>query len=573
MVTYMSNLDELCMGCMNPLPAGREECGICGYPAGGINPEKYLQVRTTLSDRYLVGRVLEAGGDSALYMGYDKVQSAPVTIREFFPDTLCGRGEGDRVTVIAGCEKTYQEYLDHFRAHARTMARLRDLPTMIPVYDIFEDNNTVYTVTEFCQGVTLEETLKQAGGKMKWEQIRPLIMPLLSALSAMHSAGLFHLGICPQNILVGLDGRVHLKNFIIPEARMISSDLKPQLLSGYSAPEQYEFEQAYTAATDVYGMTATIFCLLTGTPPADGASRSRSSGELLMPADVAKDLPAHVKSALFHGLQVQMDRRIATIDQLRDRLSEAPAVSALRRDPEPAPVNVREPEEEEEPEEKPKKKNNRLKYGLLIFIACFLVLGLIAFGVLLLLFPNMLGGGEKNPSSGASAVSTGMTTTAPTTTAQTTQWKDPLNSFAVSDVLKKNYYDIKDQKQNGEMPLVVESLVFDDSPAGTILSQSPAAESQAERGTPIKVVISNGPEQRTLPDLSGWPQEYAKTLLEQLGYKVDVLELAVSDYEKGQVQDTSPAAGSKVSYGDAITLRVSNQTHETEPNDPLFPFW
>ena len=63
----MSYLDELCMGCMKPLPAGREECGFCGYPAGGINPEKYLQVRTTLSDRYLVGRVLEAGGQCLVY--------------------------------------------------------------------------------------------------------------------------------------------------------------------------------------------------------------------------------------------------------------------------------------------------------------------------------------------------------------------------------------------------------------------------------------------------------------------------------------------------------------------------
>lgn len=567
------------MGCMKPLPAGREECGFCGYPAGGINPEKYLQVRTTLSDRYLVGRVLEAGGDSALYMGYDTVQNAPVTIREFFPDTLCGRGADSQVSVIAGCEKTYQEYLEHFRAHARAMARLRDLPTMIPLYDIFDANNTAYTVTEFCQGVTLEETLKQAGGKMKWDQVRPLIMPLLTALSAMHSAGLYHLGICPQNILVGLDGRVHLKNFIIPEARMVSSDLKPQLLSGFSAPEQYQFEQSYSAATDVYGITATIFCLLTGNPPADGASRARSSADLLMPADVAKELPAHVKSALFHGLQVRLDQRISSIAQLQERLSETPAVSALRQADSPASTPAPRTAEKKPQDtassapDKPKKSGNRLKYGLLIFIACFLVLALIAFGVLLILFPNMLSGNSQDSSVPSSP--SGMTVSSSTSTTSSTQWKDPMDSYAVSDVKGKNYYDIKDEKQNGDMVLEIESLVFDDSPAGTIISQSPAPESQAPKGSTIHVVISNGPEQRTLPDLSGWPQEYAKTLLEQLGYKVDVLELAVSDYEKGLVQDTSPVAGSKVSYGDTITLRVSNQTQETEPTEPdnPFPFW
>lgn len=86
----MANQDERCMGCMSPLPAGREACGVCGYPAGGINPETYLQVRTLLSGRYLVGRVLEAGGDSALYIGYDQVQEAPVQIREFFPKRCAG---------------------------------------------------------------------------------------------------------------------------------------------------------------------------------------------------------------------------------------------------------------------------------------------------------------------------------------------------------------------------------------------------------------------------------------------------------------------------------------------------
>lgn len=85
--------------------------GLRGTPAGGINPDGYLQVRTLLSGRYLVGRVLEAGGDSALYIGYDQVQEAPVSIREFFPETLCGRGENGQVTLLAGCEVAYGEML------------------------------------------------------------------------------------------------------------------------------------------------------------------------------------------------------------------------------------------------------------------------------------------------------------------------------------------------------------------------------------------------------------------------------------------------------------------------------
>ena len=53
--------DKLCMGCMNALPDDAETCPVCGYPAGGENPSQYLPVNTLLSDRYLVGRVLDVG--------------------------------------------------------------------------------------------------------------------------------------------------------------------------------------------------------------------------------------------------------------------------------------------------------------------------------------------------------------------------------------------------------------------------------------------------------------------------------------------------------------------------------
>ena len=122
------------MGCMNPLPEGRAECGICGYPANGENPSLYLPVGTVLSERYLVGRVLEVGGDGAVYIGYDKVLKSAILIREFLPDTLCGRAEnGTSVAVIGGCENTFRDYRERFRTHARALEmcirdRHRDTP-------------------------------------------------------------------------------------------------------------------------------------------------------------------------------------------------------------------------------------------------------------------------------------------------------------------------------------------------------------------------------------------------------------------------------------------------------------
>lgn len=560
----MANHEERCMGCMSPLPGDRTACGVCGYPAGGINPDGYLQVRTLLSGRYLVGRVLEAGGDSALYVGYDQVQEAPVSIREFFPETLCGRGENGRVTLLSGCEAAFAEMLEKFRSHARVLARLRDLPTMIPLYDIFEENGTAYTVSEKVGGVTLADRLRQTGGRMSWDAARPLFMPLFSVLSAVHSAGIYHLGICPENILLGSDGRPHFLNFLLPESHMVGTDLKPQLMAGYAAPEQYELEQPYTAAADVYGMAATIFSVLTGNPPADGAARARESADLLMPADVAKELPAHVKTALFHALQVDPGKRIPTVDQLRERLSAAPSVTALLRE-EPKADKKPQPEPEKEPEKQPK-KHSRLKIGLLIFLAVFIVLLLFAFGILLLLFPDMMSGlfgGGKETSSTVSASSSARLPSSTPASSQAIE-DDPLSYFAVTDVQGKNYYDIREGKLNGDMPIEVAGKQYSDKPKGTILSQEPAAEERAKKGTTVKVIISDGPQEREVPDVAGWPEQYAKLYLEALGYRVKVVYLEVSSYDKGLVQETSPAKGSKVEEGDTIDLRVSNQ-EQTPP--------
>ena len=331
--------DKLCMGCMNALPDDAETCPVCGYPAGGENPSQYLPVNTLLSDRYLVGRVLDVGGDSVRYLGYDRELRSPIMIREFFPGTLCERGENHAVLVLGGCELPFREYLDKFRRHVRALARMRELPAMIPIYDILEENATVYAVSEPEEGVTLESRLAEIGGRMRWADARPLFMPLLSSLISLHSAGIYHLGLCPQNLLIAPDGKLRLRGFYLPEARFASTEITPSLPDGYAAPEQYGFDTDITAATDVYGFVATLFRTLSGVVPPVGSKRAANSGDLFLSADVARELPDQVAAVLFNGLQVNAAARIPSLTVLEDQLATAPAVTALLQDePEELPV-------------------------------------------------------------------------------------------------------------------------------------------------------------------------------------------------------------------------------------------
>lgn len=579
----MANTDRLCMGCMRPLPEGEEICPGCGFAADTQNPPLYLQTGTILSDRYLVGRVLEAGGDAATYLGYDTVLKAPITIREFLPTTLCEREVDGTLRVIAGCERPFAEYREIFRIHARAVARMRDLPASIPIYDIFTENETAYTVSEFCEGESLAERLHRIGGRMRWDEARPLFIPMMTSLISLHAAGIYHLGISPENLIVGADGKLRLCGFAIPQARTASSDLKPQYLSGYSAPEQYQLEQNCGEAADVYGLAATIFRTLVGNPPPDGAARSRDCRDLLVPANAAKELPDHVAAALFNALQPDLDRRTGTIAALRDQLSAAPAVTALLNDEKPAaapPAEVAEEPEEVEDEDKSAGKR-RAGYAIAIVAGVLIVLVLIAGAILYMLFPNQMKEfftGESTPVSDATSDDTSSEPTIITPDSDTSTEEEV--KYPVADVVGKDYYKIKDQSF-GSRKVVLGGLQYSDTvPKGQIISQTPEAESEALITEAIEVIISAGPEKIQIPDVRGWKEEHAKLYLEAKGFEIEeVVRLPVSSYERGCVDSVSPAIGNRLEIGSKIILRVSDQEPTTtttipaptSPNVPVIP--
>lgn len=548
------NRGRLCMGCMNPLPEGRGECGICGYPADGNNEPQYLPVGTVLSERYLVGKLLEHTGDSAVYIGFDRVLKSAIIIREFMPDTLTERAPDGELRVISGCEKTFRDYCEKFRVHARSLARMRELSSIVALYDIFEQNLTAYTVSEYCEGNNLETRLKQVGGRMRWEEARPLFMPLISALISLHSAGILHLGISPENIIVGSDGRLHLQGFSIRDARHVSTDLRPRLISGYSAPEQYAFGQDIGAWSDVYGLAATIFRTLTGNPPPDGSRRAKDSNDLFVPAEIAEELPDYIAAALFNALQVNPESRTRSVDKFRDQLSTAPAVSRLRED---EGEDDAETDPDGDAEDIPEEKSNRVKYAVLIVLSVFVFLLILAGLAILLMFPNLIGGPESSTPVNSTTRMSVITTT--------TRYFDDANAkFATPDLVKENYFEVRESDLIGDMKVEVEYKVYSERPKGEIISQNPDPETPAARGSIIKVVISDGPQNIIVPDLAGWNYRQAEMLLEAMGFRVTVVRVYSDAYDVDIVESVEQA-GRPLEEGSLVTLRVSETPKTSAP--------
>lgn len=544
---------KLCMGCMNPLPEGDDTCSVCGFARTDTNPEGYLPVATVLQEHYIVGRRMSEGSDSVLYIGYDRLLKEPCFVQEFYPGGLCARGEDGSVQPLGGCERPFGEYMEEFRTTMRTLARVKDLPNIIPVYDIFEENGTVYAVSDYCAGVTLTKKVKQAGGRLPWSEARALFMSLLTCVSQLHSARIRHLAICPDNIIISADGKAHLRNFAIPQAHCVGGDLTPDLPAGFAAPEQYDMSGAAAVgdATDVYGLAATLFYTVTGNLPPAGNKRAKDSDDLFMSADVAQELSQPVCVALFNALLVSPEERTGTVAELRDQLGIEPNVSAL--------IDEAAADRADQEDEEDGKGNKRtLLFVFIAVVAALLVVG----GVMLVMLFGGTGGNNESE----------VSTPAPPTLTTTTTTQKQATKYSVENLLGKSFYDLREETLKGEMTVVVESMRYSDKAKGTIIAQNPAAGTTVDKKQTISVVISAGKNDEVkVPDLAGWKQEHATLYLEALGFKVDLATLQISDYDKGLVDSTDPVPGTVKHVGDTITLRVSNveKVEEPAPDDTL----
>lgn len=548
----MSKFSHLCLNCMQPLAEEGAACPHCG-DTGEPNAPQFLPTGTVLSERYMVGRLQEAAGDAAIYAGFDTVLKSPIVIREYCPQTLCERGEEGALCAVSGCESEYAEYLAKFLTHARTVARMRDLPASIPTYDIFQQNNTAYTVSERCEGVTLAAYLEEHGGRLSWEEARPLFIPLASSVLSLHKAGVYHFGLTPENLILSEDGKLHISGFSIAEARTANGALAANLSSGYAAPEQYSFGARCGTETDVYGLAAVIFRTLVGVTPPDGEGRPRTNSDLTVPADIAQDLPSHVAAALFHALQPNPEKRIPTIGQLRERLAEAPAVAALLDD-EPEIAEVTEPVEEPVEEKAP--SSRRGLYTALLIVGFVLLLALLAWLLLGQLFPNRLGGGDEPPAS----VTTAGQTTGSMSISDPTTAHSPNLEVSVPNLIGRNYGEIRGRVVEDRQVLLDGLRYSDTVPEGQVIEQRPAASEKAHISDPVYVIISAGPERVVVEDVTGWPVDHAMAYLTALGLKVQIDDVPVSKQPAGMVDSCSVGAGGSILRGSTVRLRVSTAT-------------
>ena len=220
---------DLCYGCMKDTH-GEQICPHCGFSQDTEQFSPFLPLGTGLeNDRYTVGKVLDTRADSVRYIGYDNKAEKIVEIREFLPENLIKRTEGSSVvTVNKGCSGRFNALKEKFTDMGQAVMNLENNDSIVKVENVFQDNNTVYTVSRYEDVTSFEDYVKKNGGHLEWESLRPVIKPLLEGMIALTEGGMCHLGICPRNILVTPEG-IKLDAFAIRDVRQTGNGIDPEL--------------------------------------------------------------------------------------------------------------------------------------------------------------------------------------------------------------------------------------------------------------------------------------------------------------------------------------------------------
>jgi serine/threonine protein kinase len=286
-----------------------------------------LPVGTGLGE-FVVVRVIGEGGFGIVYEAIDRTLQRHVAVKEFMPASLAARNADGQVSVrSARHRETFDTALRSFVNEARLLAHF-DHPALVKVHRFWEANGTAYMVMPLYDGMTLQDTLRNAASAPSEGLLMALLGPLTEALLVLHEQQCFHRDIAPDNILLlAGSGAPLLLDF--GAARRVIGDMTQALTvilkPGYAPIEQY----AETAAskqgpwTDVYALAAVVYFAITRRTPPPAVSRLVDDQYEPAARVAAGRYSAALLNAVDRALAVHPAARTQSIEDFRAQLGFA----------------------------------------------------------------------------------------------------------------------------------------------------------------------------------------------------------------------------------------------------------
>lgn len=518
----------LCPHCLQPLEDSYHgECPHCGRSLENRNPEGALPFGTQLGDKYTVGAYLSADGDGLAYRGVLNAEKRFVLIKEYFPVTLCnGRSASGALMPKEDKEVLFKTSRMDFKDLYDDLHSLTPATGLSTILDVIEENNTVYAVEESEKGMTLSHYLHLRSRTLTPAEARTLLQPIMEGVALLHKSGLIHRGICPDNILLPIDGTARLTGYGTLALRTGGSELKSQLYPGYAAPEQYSAAEFSGRYTDVYALAAVCYRMVTGqTPVAAPQRKVRDSMESAHSLEAG--VPTWFSQVLACALRLDPAKRMQTVPELMSALTDPNVANAMFE-----------------------RGDNQISTRKIMGVSLVVI-----FVLVVLLLWSLLGGSKSDAQPAA--------TPQPTPAEQSTQGETVPNLMGL-----RYATDIKGNTAYDGYRIVMTEQNSDTVEQGIVISQDPSAGSEKLMEDQIlQIVVSSGPNLVEMPDIvTGnpiWSQ--AKKQLDALGivYSQPLIEDNDGTVAEGCVVKTSVVAGTKIQKGTAVTVWIAGPRDDT----------
>lgn len=271
---------------------------------------------TVIHNRYKVEKVLGSGGFGVTYKVYDQKENKIAALKEYMPLDAAYRPVGSKEVrpVSEGKREQYEKFRQQFLEEAQTIYKFRGHPNIVEVTHLFYENNTAYYVMEYVEGMDLKQFLKSQGGKISWDMLKPILAQVVAGLKQVHSGGMIHCDISPDNIFLMNSGSVKILDFGAARSTLRGSVETSVIVAkpGYSPYEQMRGKKM-GPWTDIYALAVTVYRSVTGEMVRDSNERIIND-KTIWPSQMGIAIPSAAwEAALKKGMAVRAEDRYQNV--------------------------------------------------------------------------------------------------------------------------------------------------------------------------------------------------------------------------------------------------------------------